>query len=334
MNVDSPPLVQVEDLVVEFDVAARGWSIRRPRLHAVDGVSFELYRGETLALVGESGCGKTTVGRTLARIYRPKRGRVRFEGVDLAQLGRRETRQFRRRVQIVFQDPYSSLNPRMKVESLIAEPLDAHGVGTRAEQKKRVQELLRLVGLPADAAVRFPHAFSGGQRQRIGIARALALDPELVIADEPISALDVSIQAQILNLLTQLQDELGLTVLFIAHDLAVVRQVATRVAVMYLGKLVEVGPSGAVLATPRHPYTQSLLSAVPIPDPAVERSRERIVLRGELPSPISPPGGCRFHTRCPYAMEVCRTIEPPLLTSGDSAVACHLVNPPGDLSEA
>jgi oligopeptide transport system ATP-binding protein len=322
-------LVEARELVVEFRVSARDWRAKTQRLRAVDGASFDVWRGETLALVGESGCGKTTLGRTLLRLYEPAEGTVRFDGVDLASLSGEGLRAFRRRAQMIFQDPYASLNPRMKVEEVIAEPLRAHGAGSRAERAARVKELLELVGLPAVAARRFPHAFSGGQRQRIGIARALALRPELVVADEPVSALDVSIQAQIVNLLKDIQDELGLTLLFIAHDLAVVRQIASRVAVMYLGKIVELGPRDTIFDDPRHPYTQSLLSAVPVPDPALERARERIVLPGDVPSPITPPAGCRFHTRCPYAMPHCQTIEPELRQTPDGReVACHLVHPP------
>jgi oligopeptide transport system ATP-binding protein len=322
-------LVEARGLTVEFRVSARDWRAKTQKLRAVEDASFDVRRGETLALVGESGCGKTTLGRTLLRLYEPAAGSVVFDGVDLASLSGDALRAFRRRAQMIFQDPYASLNPRMKVEEVIAEPLRAHGIGSRAERSARVRELLELVGLPEAAARRFPHAFSGGQRQRIGIARALALEPELVVADEPVSALDVSIQAQIVNLLRDLQDELGLTMLFIAHDLAVVRQTASRVAVMYLGKIVELGSRDVIFDDPRHPYTQSLLSAVPVPDPALERARERIVLSGDVPSPITPPSGCRFHTRCPYAMEHCRTIEPELReTPGGRVVACHLVHPP------
>jgi oligopeptide transport system ATP-binding protein len=330
MNTGSEPvLVRAEDVTVEFRVSARNWRATSQRLRAVDGASFDMQRGETLALVGESGCGKTTMGRTLLRLYDPSAGRVLFEDEDIAGLAGERLRAFRRRAQMIFQDPYASLNPRMKVEEVIAEPLRAHGLGSRAERRARVRELLERVGLSEAAARRFPHAFSGGQRQRISIARALALRPELVVADEPVSALDVSIQAQIVNLLSDLQDELGLTVLFIAHDLAVVRHIATRVAVMYLGKIVELGPRDALFEDPRHPYTQSLLSAVPIPDPVLERRRERIVLAGDVPSAINPPAGCRFHTRCPYAMEHCRTTTPKLLPTGDGrVVACHLVHPP------
>jgi oligopeptide transport system ATP-binding protein len=325
---DRRPLVEVEDLVIEFQVAGREWWASKHRLRAVDGISFAVERGETLALVGESGCGKTTLGRTLLRLYDPAEGRVRFDGGDIAALSGASLRAFRRRAQMIFQDPYASLDPRMKVGDIVAEPLRAHRVHSRAERKARVRELLSLVGMPEAAAGRFPHAFSGGQRQRIGIARALALNPELVVADEPVSALDVSIQAQIVNLLSDLQEELDLTLLFIAHDLAVVRHLANRVAVMYLGKIVELGSRDDIFGDPRHPYTQSLLSAVPVPEPSLERVRERIVLSGDVPSPIEPPTGCRFHTRCPYAMPDCSTTEPQLLPLPNGRlVACHLVHP-------
>jgi oligopeptide transport system ATP-binding protein len=323
------PLVSLESLTVDFRVSSRAWRGGSVTLRALDDVSLEIQRGETLALVGESGCGKTTTGRTLIRLYRPVRGRIVFDGADVTSVSGAKLRDFRRRVQMVFQDPYASLNPRMKVEDVIAEPLLAYGVGGRSERRDRVRELLDLVGLPPDAGRRFPHAFSGGQRQRIGIARALVLGPDLLIADEPVSALDVSIQAQIVNLMKDLQGELGLTTLFIAHDLAVVRNIAQRIAVMYLGKVVELAPRDALFDAPLHPYTSSLLSAVPVPDPDLERTRERIVLSGEVPSPIDPPAGCRFHTRCPHVMDHCRTIEPRLQPAGEGRlVACHLVHPP------
>jgi oligopeptide/dipeptide ABC transporter ATP-binding protein len=326
--------VEVERLSVDFRVSARGWGARS-RLRAVDSVSFDVQRGEAFALVGESGCGKTTIGRTLLGLHKPSEGHVCFDGIDLAELSGSALRRFRRRAQLIFQDPQASLNPRMKVEQIIAEPLRAHHIGSRLEQRQRVRDLLRLVGLSETSAHRFPHAFSGGQRQRIGIARALAPAPEFVVADEPVSALDVSIQAQIVNLLKDIQDELDLTLFFIAHDLAVVRQLATRVAVMYLGKVVELGPRDSIFEDPRHPYTQSLLSAVPIPDPLFERKRKRIVLSGDVPSPITPPSGCRFHTRCSYAMAHCRTIAPALRSTGNGRlVACHLVHPPDDLEGA
>jgi oligopeptide transport system ATP-binding protein len=324
------PLVVVEDLAITFEVAARTWGWKPQVLRAVDGVSFSIGRGESLALVGESGSGKTTVGRALLGLYQPSRGSVRFEGTDVSTLRGDALKHFRRRSQMIFQDPYASLNPRMKVGSVIAEPLRAHGYGSHARRDERVRELLALVGLPPDAADRFPYAFSGGQRQRIGIARALALRPDFVVADEPVSALDVSIQAQIVNLLTDLQDELALTMVFIAHNLAVVRHVATHVAVMYLGRLVEVGTRQELFEDPAHPYTRALLRAVPPPDPAVGWNGKRVALQGDIPSPVNPPSGCRFHTRCPEAIEICRRVDPQTQhwPSGRT-VACHLaVAPP------
>jgi oligopeptide/dipeptide ABC transporter ATP-binding protein len=323
------PLVETRRLAVDFRVSAREWRGRRQQLRALDGVDLTVAHGETLALVGESGCGKTTLGRTLLKLYEPTEGSVWFDGSDLASLSGSQLRQFRAQAQMIFQDPFASLNPRMKVEQIIAEPLRAHREGSHREQRARVAELLTLVGLPGSAASRFPHAFSGGQRQRIGIARALALRPRLIVADEPVSALDVSIQAQIVNLLKDVQEEFGVTLLVIAHDLAVVRNIAERVAVMYLGRLVEVGVRDEIFAEPLHPYTRALLSAVPVADPVIERARERIVLQGDVPSPIAPPSGCRFHTRCPSAFEPCPSIDPPLrATPSGRLVACHLVHPP------
>jgi oligopeptide/dipeptide ABC transporter ATP-binding protein len=337
MTTDSgpAPLVQVEDLAVSFDVAARSWRWRPQVLHAVDGVSFEIARGESLALVGESGSGKTTTGRALLGLYRPSRGSVRFEGTDVSTLKGDQLKRFRSRSQMIFQDPYASLNPRMKVGTIIAEPLRAHGYGSPARRRERVREMLGLVGLPPDSADRFPYAFSGGQRQRIGIARALALGPEFVVADEPVSALDVSIQAQILNLLADLRDELSLTMMFIAHNLAVVRHVASRVAVMYLGQLVELGTRDEIFADPRHPYTRALLRAVPPPDPAAGWNGGSVALRGDIPSPANPPGGCRFHTRCPLAIEICGRVVPELRTwPSGRQVACHLAERPGTDGQA
>jgi oligopeptide transport system ATP-binding protein len=322
----SEALLQVENLVKHFPVGGGMFSKPAGQVRAIDGVSFTLQRGETLGLVGESGCGKTTTGRCILQLERPTSGRIVFEGVDLATLSEAELRKVRRRVQVIFQDPYSSLNPRMTIGQIIAEPIRVHGiVQEAAAREKRVRELLEQVGLLAQHARRYPHQLSGGQRQRVGIARALAMEPTLIICDEPVSALDVSIQAQIINLLEDLQKRLGLTYLFIAHDLSVVRHISDRVAVMYLGKIVEITDRTALYEAPRHPYTRALLSAVPIPDPAVEETRERTVLRGEVPSPLNPPSGCVFHPRCPIAVARCSTEIPSLreIRSGHCG-ACHL----------
>jgi oligopeptide/dipeptide ABC transporter ATP-binding protein len=327
VRVRSDVVLEARQLSVTFRVPSRGLSHAR-QLRAVDGVDLKLMRGETLALVGESGSGKSTLGRALLRIYAPTRGHVLFEGKDIASLKGDELADFRRHVQMVFQDPYASLNPRLKVGDIIAEPLSAHGLGSKGERRARVAQLLGQVGMRAWDADRFPHAFSGGQRQRIAIARALALSPSVVVADEPVSALDISVQAQVINLLLDLQRELDLTLLFIAHDLAVVRHVATTVAVMYLGRIVELGHRDRIFGSPSHPYTQALLAAVPSPD--VTRTQETFarVFVGDPPSPISPPSGCRFHTRCPFVMDECRTTEPQLRTTGDGRfVSCHLVHP-------
>ena len=293
------PLLEVEDLAVWFPIT-EGVVFERHTgdVRAVDGVSFSIRRGETLGLVGESGCGKSTTGRAIVRLYKPTRGAIRIDGTDLAGLEGVELRNMRRRMQMVFQDPYASLDPRMNVASIVAEPLEIHGVGTGSERRERVGELLSTVGLDPSHAVRYPHEFSGGQRQRIGVARALALQPDLIVADEPVSALDVSIQAQIINLLGRLQDSFGLTYLFIAHDLSVVRHVSDRIAVMYLGRIVELATAKELHDRPLHPYTVALLSAIPIPDPVREVSRRRIILQGDVPSPVNPPSGCHFHTRC------------------------------------
>ena len=319
-------LVEVENLRVWFPIRS-GIVLDRHigDIKAVDDVSFSISRGETLGLVGESGCGKTTVGRTILRLYEPTAGRVVFDGKDITTLSQNELRPLRRRMQMVFQDPYASLNPRHSVGRIVGEPLRVHGLSGKKESPSRVRELLEIVGLPADAVTRYPHEFSGGQRQRIGLARSLALNPDFIVCDEPVSALDVSIQAQIINLLENLQADFELTYLFIAHDLAVVRHISDRIAVMYLGKIVEISAAAELYDDPLHPYTISLLSAVPIPDPVVERERETILLTGDLPSPANPPPACRFHTRCPYVQATrCRDDEPPLrhLAPGH-VVACH-----------
>jgi oligopeptide transport system ATP-binding protein len=296
-------------------------------LKAVDNVSFSIKRGETFGLVGESGCGKSTTGRTIIRLYDVTDGEVLFNGKNVHKLKGKESKEFHRKMQMVFQDPYASLNPRMTVGDIIAEGIDIHGLATGKERMERVHELLRTVGLNAEHASRFPHEFSGGQRQRIGIARALAIEPEFIIADEPISALDVSIQAQVVNLFERLQKERGLTYLFIAHDLAMVKHISDRIGVMYLGALVETAPSNELYRKPLHPYTEALLSAIPIPDPQVAAARERIVLQGDVPSPINPPSGCRFRTRCPKAMPHCAEIEPEFKeVEPNHFVACHLYN--------
>jgi len=317
---NAEPILRVTDLVKEFRVRDLG---RSAVVHAVSGVSFHVQRGETLALVGESGCGKSTTGRCILRLVEPTSGAVQFQGTDLLQLDHGAMRKMRRNLQIVFQDPQASLHPRLTVRRLLAEPLEVHGF-ERAAIDDRITELLQLVQLRPEHLDRYPHEFSGGQRQRVGIARALAISPAMLVLDEPVSALDVSIQAEIMRLLIDLRERLGLSYLFIAHDLAVVRQLADRVAVMYLGKIVEIGPAERVYDSPQHPYTQALLSAVPIPDPEVQRTRRRIMLTGELPSPIDPPSGCRFRTRCWRAEQRCTDTEPVLTADTDGhAVACH-----------
>jgi len=320
-------LVQTVELVKHFGVRS-GSSHRRAheRVHAVDGISLEVRRGETIGVVGESGCGKSTLGRLLVRLHEPTSGTLRFDGVDITTLSRKELRPFRREMQMIFQDPYASLNPRKRVLQIVGDPLRIHRTGSSADVRRRVQELLEVVGLSPDHINRYPHEFSGGQRQRIGVARALALSPQLIVADEPVSALDVSIQAQVVNLLGDLQDEFDLTYVFIAHDLGVIRHVSDRIAVMYLGLIVEIAPADLLYEQPIHPYTEALISAIPAieTDDNQPAQRERIVLEGEVPSPIDPPSGCRFHPRCRYATEICSSVRPPLADFGDGRfAACH-----------
>ena len=322
---DARSLVEVDSLRVYFPITS-GIVLDRHvgDIRAVDDVSLSIARGETLGLVGESGCGKSTLGRAIIRLYEPTAGRVLFDGIDITHLGERQLRPLRRRMQMVFQDPFASLNPRHSIGRIVGEPLRVHGIASHGKAASRVRELLGIVGLPPDAISRYPHEFSGGQRQRIGVARALALNPEFIVCDEPVSALDVSIQAQIVNLMEELQSELGLTYLFIAHDLAVVRHISTRIAVMYLGKIVEVAPADDLYDNPLHPYTITLLSAIPIPDPVVERKRKAIRVEGDLPSPANPPAACRFHTRCPFVQPTRCAEEEPLLRRLDGhLVACH-----------
>lgn len=321
------PLLQVKDLVKHFPIT-RGIIIQKKvgAVHAVDGVSFDVIKGETLGLVGESGCGKSTTGRTILQLYRPTSGSVMFEGKDLVKTKGEELRKTRRRMQMIFQDPYASLNPRMTVGEIIGEPMVIHRTSSGKALQERVEHLLKVVGLNPAFSNRYPHEFSGGQRQRIGIARALALEPSLIVCDEPISALDVSIQAQVVNLLEDLQEQLGLTYLFIAHDLSMVRHISDRVAVMYLGVIVELTDRNELYAHPLHPYTQALLSAIPIPDPMAEEKRQRIILQGDVPSPVNPPSGCRFRTRCPLAAKICEEAKPEFReVSKGHFVACHMV---------
>jgi oligopeptide transport system ATP-binding protein len=321
-------LLHVEGLKKYFPIRRGVFQRHVGDVKAVDDVSFDVYRGETLGLVGESGCGKTTTGRTIIRIYEPTSGQVVFKGQNLAALRSGEMREMRRSMQMIFQDPYASLNPRMSVLKIVGEPLEVYHLANKEERRERVANLLQLVGLNPDFMVRYPHEFSGGQRQRIGLARSLALNPELIICDEPISALDVSIQAQVVNLLEDLQQELGLTYIFIAHDLSMVRHISDRVAVMYLGRIVELTDRETLYAKPLHPYTQALLSAIPVPDPVVEESRQRILLEGDLPSPAHPPKGCNFCTRCPQVQDICEQEEPAFIeVEPNHFCACHFVKP-------
>ena len=318
------PLLSVEHLKKYFPIHRGVFGRVADYVKAVDDVSFTIDKGETFGLVGESGCGKTTAGRAILRLLEPDGGTIRFDAVDLRSLGKQDLRRKRRDMQIIFQDPYASLNPRMTIRTIVGEPFAIHGIAGGSERNDRVAELLTTVGLDPSVMNRYPHEFSGGQRQRVGIARALALKPKLIVADEPVSALDVSIQAQIINLLSDLQQQFGLTYLFISHAIPVIEHISTRIGVMYLGKLVEVGTSRQICTAPKHPYTQALLSAVPIPDPAARK--QRIILQGDVPTPIDPPPGCRFHTRCPIAVDRCKFDEPPLRQIEDGRdVACHLV---------
>jgi len=317
-------LLEARDLVKHFTVRGTAFRGGGDVVHAVDGVSLEVRSGETLGVVGESGCGKSTLGRLLVRLHEPTSGSVHFDGSDITTLSRRQLRPYRREMQMIFQDPYASLNPRKRVGQILGDPFEIHGGLSREKTRMRVRELLETVGLSPDHVNRYPHEFSGGQRQRIGVARALALNPKLIVADEPVSALDVSIQAQVINLLDDLQSDFDLTYVFIAHDLGVVHHVSDRIAVMYLGVIVEVGPSDELFLAPVHPYTEALLSAIPAIEGEEEVRRERIVLEGEVPSPVAPPAGCRFHTRCRYATDICTTERPPLVDHGGGRfAACH-----------
>lgn len=324
-NLTPAVLVRVTDLKVYFPILKGVFQRKAGDVKAVDGISFEILRGETLGLVGESGCGKTTTGRAILQIYRPTWGKIFLDGVDLSALKKRDLQQVRRRMQMIFQDPYASLNPRLTAGQIVSEPMEIHRLAKGKDRQERVAELFRLVGLLPDLMYRYPHEFSGGQRQRIGLARALALEPEFIVCDEPIAALDVSIQAQVINLLYDLQERLNLTYLFIAHDLSMVRHMSDRIAVMYLGKIVELTESNTLYNEPLHPYTQALLSAVPIPDPDIEEQRQRILLKGDIPNPANPPKGCNFHTRCQKVQGVCYEQQPVFreIRAGHQ-VACHL----------
>jgi oligopeptide transport system ATP-binding protein len=319
--------IEVRNLKKYFPIMRGVFRRQVGAVKAVDGVSFNIYKGETLGLVGESGCGKSTTGRSILQLLKPTDGEVIFKGQDLTRLGQSELRKSRRHMQMIFQDPYASLNPRMTVGNIIGEPLEIHNIGDTASRKERVKELLKIVGLNPYFINRYPHEFSGGQRQRIGVARALATNPDFIVADEPISALDVSIQAQVVNLLDDLKDELGLTYLFIAHDLSMIRYISDRVAVMYLGKIVELSDKDTVFDRSLHPYTQALLSAIPIPDPEKEEKRQRLILEGGVPSPANPPSGCNFHPRCSYATDICSQVDPEFRNLGSESkphwVACH-----------
>ena len=315
-------ILKVTDLKTHFDVT-KGLFSKKQIVKAVDGVSFEIHKGETFGLVGESGCGKSTLGRTIVKLYEPTSGKIEYKGKDITQLKGKDLKNFRKSVQMIFQDPYASLNPRMTVGEIIREAMDIHEIySTRKQREERVVELLQIVGLKPDHIRRYPHEFSGGQRQRISIARTLALNPEFIICDEPISALDVSIQAQIINLLKNIQQEMGISYLFVAHDLSMVKHISDRIGVMYLGHMVEVGDSSELYHNPMHPYTKALLSAVPIPDPVVGKAKKRIVLQGELPSPLNPPSGCTFRTRCPYATDRCAAEKPQPVMINNRQVSC------------
>lgn len=325
-NNNAEILLKVEDLKMHFPIYRGVFQRQVGAVRAVDGISFDVYRGETLGLVGESGCGKSTTGRTILQLYKPTDGQIHFEGADLVTLHGEDMRRMRRKMQMIFQDPYASLNPRMTVEQIVGEPLMVHNVATGKEIEERVKHLLELVGLNPAFSTRYPHEFSGGQRQRVGVARALALQPSFIICDEPISALDVSIQAQVVNLLEELQEQFNLTYLFIAHDLSMVRHISKRVAVMYLGVIVELTDRDELYSSPLHPYTQALLSAVPIPDPVLDAQRKRTILEGDVPSPANPPSGCRFRTRCPIAQSLCAESRPEFReVKPGHFVACHLV---------